>query len=301
MHAVQTSCCHLADAARPAARTNGRGRTFCRDITGNSEAYWAAHGDKGPLAGVAGTAKICDVSRAMGLALARAGALGAVARLAQHWVACVRGAAARTRGLHRGELHAGHAAGRRPAPARGARALGAAQALSGCRQELGSLTLRGRRGRTARCCSTTRRRSGPAASSTRMLWPALQPPSRASRLRPRSASPRTRCRRPAWRTCACRRPRCAPRAAGSGGAPLPDTGVRAPAAELPSALERCCFTSVACPRRCRDLSSATEAGLRLQQCSGCNTARYCSEACQKAAWRAGHKAACRGACKRAPD
>ncbi len=87
MHAVQTSCCHLADAARPAARTNGRGRTFCRDITGNSEAYWAAHGDKGPLAGVAGTAKICDVSRAMGLALARAGALGAVARLAQHWVA----------------------------------------------------------------------------------------------------------------------------------------------------------------------------------------------------------------------
>ena len=39
------------------------------------------------MTGVASTAKMCDVSRAMGLALARAGALGAVARLAQHWVA----------------------------------------------------------------------------------------------------------------------------------------------------------------------------------------------------------------------
>jgi len=50
---------------------------------------------------------------------------------------------------------------------------------------------------------------------------------------------------------------------------------------------------VSCTRRCQDLSGVTEAGLRLQQCSGCNTARYCSEACQKAAWRAGHKGACR--------
>ncbi len=53
------------------------------------------------------------------------------------------------------------------------------------------------------------------------------------------------------------------------------------------------LTSVPQPRRCRNLSGATEAGLRLQLCSGCNTARYCSEACQKAAWRAGHKSACR--------
>jgi len=39
-------------------------------------------------------------------------------------------------------------------------------------------------------------------------------------LRPqtRSASPRTRCRRFAWRTCACARPRCAPWAAGGRGA-----------------------------------------------------------------------------------
>ncbi len=51
--------------------------------------------------------------------------------------------------------------------------------------------------------------------------------------------------------------------------------------------------SVPCPRRCRNLSGVTELGLRLQLCSGCNTARYCSEACQRAAWRAGHKGACR--------
>lgn len=50
-------------------------------------------------------------------------------------------------------------------------------------------------------------------------------------------------------------------------------------------------------RRCCNLSGATEAGLRLQRCSGCDVARFCSEACHKAAWRAGHK----GACKRAPD
>ena len=46
-------------------------------------------------------------------------------------------------------------------------------------------------------------------------------------------------------------------------------------------------------RRCHNLSGATEAGLRLQLCSGCNTARYCSQACQRLAWRAGHKGACR--------
>jgi len=53
------------------------------------------------------------------------------------------------------------------------------------------------------------------------------------------------------------------------------------------------LTSMPCPRRCRNLSGVTEAGLRLQLCSGCNTARYCSEACQRAAWRAGHNGACR--------
>ncbi len=48
-----------------------------------------------------------------------------------------------------------------------------------------------------------------------------------------------------------------------------------------------------CTRRCHNLSGASEAGLRLRLCSGCNTARYCSEACQRVAWRAGHKGACR--------
>ncbi len=46
-------------------------------------------------------------------------------------------------------------------------------------------------------------------------------------------------------------------------------------------------------RRCHNLSGASEAGLRLQLCSGCNTARYCSVTCQRLAWRAGHKGACR--------
>jgi len=55
------------------------------------------------------------------------------------------------------------------------------------------------------------------------------------------------------------------------------------------ALERACRA----PRRCCNLSGTTEAGLRLRLCSSCNTARYCSEACQRVAWRAGHKGACR--------
>jgi hypothetical protein len=46
-------------------------------------------------------------------------------------------------------------------------------------------------------------------------------------------------------------------------------------------------------RRCQNLSGISEAGLRLQLCSGCNTARYCSRACQRLAWRACHKGACR--------
>ena len=45
-------------------------------------------------------------------------------------------------------------------------------------------------------------------------------------------------------------------------------------------------------RRCGNLSGASEAGLRLLTCSGCNVARYCSPACHKAAWRAGHRGAC---------
>ncbi len=53
------------------------------------------------------------------------------------------------------------------------------------------------------------------------------------------------------------------------------------------------FTSALRTRRCRNLSGASEAGLRLQLCSGCNIARYCSPACHKAAWRADHKGACR--------
>jgi hypothetical protein len=46
-------------------------------------------------------------------------------------------------------------------------------------------------------------------------WPAWWPPSRASRPRSRRTSPRRPSQRPAWRTCACARPRCAPWAAGA--------------------------------------------------------------------------------------
>jgi len=53
------------------------------------------------------------------------------------------------------------------------------------------------------------------------------------------------------------------------------------------------LTSMPRPCRCRNLSGVSEAGLRLQLCSGCNTARYCSEDCQRRAWRAGHRGACR--------
>jgi len=66
-------------------------------------------------------------------------------------------------------------------------------------------------------------------------------------------------------------------------AALPVTGLLSPAPRLSSAPGA---------RRCRNLSGASEAGLRTLLCSGCNAARYCSAACQKAAWRAGHKGAC---------
>ncbi len=49
-------------------------------------------------------------------------------------------------------------------------------------------------------------------------WPAWRPPSRALKPRSRRTSPRRLSRRPAWRPCACARPRCAPWAAGAGGA-----------------------------------------------------------------------------------
>jgi hypothetical protein len=52
----------------------------------------------------------------------------------------------------------------------------------------------------------------------RSTWTPLRPPSRGLRRRSRRASRRSSCRRPAWRTCACRRPRCAPWAAGARGA-----------------------------------------------------------------------------------
>jgi ribulose-5-phosphate 4-epimerase/fuculose-1-phosphate aldolase len=42
--------------------------------------------EKGAVIGVYVAAKMSEESRALGLALARAGVLGAAARLAQHWV-----------------------------------------------------------------------------------------------------------------------------------------------------------------------------------------------------------------------
>jgi len=52
-------------------------------------------------------------------------------------------------------------------------------------------------------------------------------------------------------------------------------------------------TSALCVRRCGELAGASEAGLPLQLCSGCNIARFCSPACHRAAWREGHRGGCR--------
>jgi len=62
---------------------------------------------------------------------------------------------------------------------------------------------------------TERRRRGRQARPGQRR-PAWRPPPRAMRL-PRSAPQRRPRRRPAWTTCACRRPRCAPSAAGARG------------------------------------------------------------------------------------
>jgi hypothetical protein len=63
-----------------------------------------------------------------------------------------------------------------------------------------------------------RPRQSRRAQRTISCWPPWRPPSHASRPRSRQASPRRPSRSPAWRTCACARPRCAPWAAGAGGA-----------------------------------------------------------------------------------
>ena len=56
------------------------------------------------------------------------------------------------------------------------------------------------------------------------------------------------------------------------------------------------YTSFQGPRasRCSNLEGVSEALLKVQVCTGCNRAQYCSHACQKSAWK-GHKAACRAA------
>ncbi|KAK9846002.1 hypothetical protein WJX81_008131 [Elliptochloris bilobata] len=43
---------------------------------------------------------------------------------------------------------------------------------------------------------------------------------------------------------------------------------------------------------CVQLAGLSEARLLIKVCSGCNVAKYCSEACQHLHWRCGHKVAC---------
>ncbi len=117
--------------------------------------------------------------------------------------------------------------------------------------------------------------------------------------RSRRAPRRSPCWRPAWRTCASRRPRCALVGCWSTGRAAPAARrLRAGRQSSPMLTERLLWpkpwrAGVPCPRRCRDLSGATQTRLRLHLCSGCSTARYCSPACQKAAWRACHRCTCR--------
>jgi hypothetical protein len=47
-------------------------------------------------------------------------------------------------------------------------------------------------------------------------------------------------------------------------------------------------------RRCGRLAGDSELGLRMMECSGCLSARYCDASCQLAAWP-GHRAACKAA------
>ncbi len=72
---------NLADAPRPGERANGRGMACIRNEF--SEA-WPTGADHGALASVMLAVQLSEISPALALALARAGALGAAARLAQH-------------------------------------------------------------------------------------------------------------------------------------------------------------------------------------------------------------------------
>ncbi len=241
---------------------------------------------------LAGLLFLFGASRALAAALARAGALGAALRLARRSVgACaaprreLRAALAlsfmdrtlRAAGGHSPPVVRVRAAAPLPAPAQAGAVL---------------LMLCGRGGRS-RCTWTSRRRRGRAAPITSAGWPPWRPPSRALRPRSRRASrPR---RRPAWTTCACACPRSAQWAAGGRGAR------RACSSRRPCCARERAQQSPGAPRarRCGNLAGTSEAGLPLQQCSGCSTARFCSPACHEAAWRAGHRGACRRARKRA--
>jgi len=99
---------------------------------------------------------------------------------------------------------------------------------------------------------------------------------RALRLRLRSASPWTRRRRPAWRTCAYRRPRCAPWAAGGPGARRspprmppagkPMLGDMRVAAQAPSH-QHASYAQVPQPDRRDGGGPALAAVLRLRHCA----------------------------------
>ena len=77
----------LAGAPRPGVRATALEMACGRDDASNSWEDGALGSALDAISGVGSTARMSDASRPLSLALARAGALGAVARLAQHWVA----------------------------------------------------------------------------------------------------------------------------------------------------------------------------------------------------------------------
>jgi len=229
-----------------------------------------------------------DASRPLSLALARASALGAAARLAQHWVnrfeepqreGKVRAAARCVMSLLQAfDRHLPEVCARSAPPMHKAHvgSSWSADAARAGRQDCPLLDY---------CTPPVEPSSNEVqgASFTLVAAVARFEAEAAQRIPadtlPEASLEDLRLQTPALRPVGCWCMGCARAVWGCHG-------------QLHSASERP-LTSVPQPRRCRNLSGATEAGLQLQLCSGCNTARYCSETCQKAAWRAGHKGACR--------
>ncbi len=86
-YALVTSTRHsLAGAPQPGVRATALEMACGRDDVSNSREDGALGSALDAISGVGSTARMSDASRPLSLALARAGALGAAARLAQHWV-----------------------------------------------------------------------------------------------------------------------------------------------------------------------------------------------------------------------